>query len=329
MNGPNGPGVSGAIAPRPHRRRLALAAGAAALALVAGACGGGDDQPAAAPDPTTPTTVSTEPLVISAIPDQDPEKLQRLYGSVASYLTDALGVTVEYRPVVDYPASVSLFRVGDLDMVWFGGLTGVQARLQTPGSRAILQRDVDEDFHSVFIVNAATGLASSTDPAGLAQLKGRRFTFGSESSTSGRLMPEFFLNQAGVETGDFAGQPGFSGSHDKTIELVASGSFEAGVLNEQVWKARVVEGKVDPAKVVAFYTTPGYHDYHWVVRADALARYGPGFEERLVEAFTDLEPGVPEQATILELFTAQRFIPTDDANYAEIEAVGRKLGLVT
>lgn len=327
MSAPTSPGVPGAIASSGHGRRFALAA-ALALSLSAAACG--DDGPAkSAANSTTPTTVSTDPFVISAIPDQDPEKLQRLYGTVASYLTRTLGVTVQYTPVVDYPASVSLFKVGDLDMVWFGGLTGVQARLQTPGSKALVQRDVDENFHSVFIVNTETGLAPITEGAGLAQLKGRRFTFGSESSTSGRLMPEFFLNEAGVQTSDFAGQPGFSGSHDKTIELVTSGSFEVGVVNEQVWKARLAEGKVDQTKVAAFYTTPGYHDYHWVVREDALARYGPDFEARLTRAFLDLDASDPDEASILELFTAKAFIPTDNDNYKEIEAVGRKLGLIT
>ncbi|HVL92914.1 MAG TPA: putative selenate ABC transporter substrate-binding protein [Acidimicrobiales bacterium] len=323
------PGVPGAIASRGRHSGVLLAA-LSVLSLTVAGCGSGSDGTAApAPGAGTPSTVSSETFVISAIPDQDPEKLQRLYGTVATYLSRTLGVPVEYEPVVDYPASVSLFRVGDLDMVWFGGLTGVQARIQTPGSKALLQRDVDEDFRSVFIVNTATGLAPVTDGAGLAQLKGRRFTFGSESSTSGRLMPEFFLGEAGVGTSDFAGQPGFSGSHDRTIELVTAGTFEAGVLNEQVWKARLAEGRVDRGKVTAFYTTPGYHDYHWVARQDSLARYGPDFESRLVQAFVDLDAADPEQATILELFTATRFIPTADENYGEIEKVGRKLGLVT
>ncbi|MGH9155585.1 MAG: putative selenate ABC transporter substrate-binding protein [Acidimicrobiales bacterium] len=324
------PGVPGALTTRRRRPGLAFAAALAASLLIA-ACGRDTDPGAANPagSGTTPTTISREPLVISAIPDQDPEKLQRLYGTVAAYLTRTLGVTVGYTPVLDYPASVSLFRVGDLDMVWFGGLTGVQARLQTPGSKALVQRDVDENFHSVFIVNTSTGLAPITEGSGLAQLRGRRFTFGSESSTSGRLMPEFFLNQAGVETSDFAGQPGFSGSHDKTIELVTAGTFEVGVLNEQVWKSRLAEGRVDLGKVSAFYITPGYHDYHWVVSADALARYGPGFEARLVKAFVDLDASDPEEATILELFTAKKFVPTIDGNYVQIEAVGRRLGLIT
>jgi len=323
------PGVSGALTPRRHRR---LTIAVAALALFAAGCGSDrttDTGAESDPAPTTPSTISSEPFTISAIPDQDPEQLNRIYGTVANYLTRATGVKVEYEPVTDYPASISLFKVGDLDMVWFGGLTGVQARLQTPGAKAILQRDIDENFHSVFIVNTATKIEPLADVAALSALKGRRFTFGSESSTSGRLMPEFFLNQAGVETSDFSGQAGFSGSHDKTIELVTAGTFEAGVLNEQVWESRIAEGKVDQTKVKAVLTSPGYHDYHWIIRPDVAERYGADFEARLTKAFTEPDVNDPDVKTIFELFKAGKFIPTDNGNYGEIEQVGRKLGLVT
>ena len=145
----------------------------------------------------------TPPFVIGAIPDQDPEKLQRRFGLLSEYLEGELGVPVEYKPVTDYAASVTAFRVGDLDMVWFGGLTGVQARLQVDDAQAIVQRDNDHDFHSVFIANAASGIQPFEDLSGLEQLKGLTFTFGSESSTSGRLMPQYFLNQAGLTLDDF------------------------------------------------------------------------------------------------------------------------------
>src|SRR5439155_25425416 len=176
---------------------------------------------------------SDRAFTISAIPDQDPEKLQRLYGGVATFLSKELGVPVTYRPVTDYTASVTAFKVGELDMVWYGGLTGVQARLQVPGAHAIAQRDIDDQFHSVVIVNKRTEIAD------LSGLKGHTFTFGSESSTSGRLMPQYFLEQAGIKLGDFKGQNGFSGSHDKTIKLVAAGAYDAGALNEQVWQTYI------------------------------------------------------------------------------------------
>ncbi|MFZ5894801.1 MAG: putative selenate ABC transporter substrate-binding protein [Myxococcota bacterium] len=267
-------------------------------------------------------TAPAKPLVLSAIPDQDPEKLQRLYGSLADYLTKTLGVKVEYKPVTDYKAVVTAFKVGDLDLVWFGGLTGVQARLQVPDAQAILQRDIDEKFRSVFIANAASGIKS------LADLKGHTFTFGSESSTSGRLMPQYFLEKAGVQLGDFKGTPGFSGSHDKTIELVTAGSFDAGAVNEQVWKKRLEKGTIDTTKVVAISVTEPYHDYHWVLNPEASKRFGNDFQAKVVAAFKALSVDKPEQAAILDLFGAKSFIDTQNKNYGEIEQVGRSVGLI-
>jgi phosphonate transport system substrate-binding protein len=262
------------------------------------------------------------PLTLSAIPDQDPEKLQRLYGSLSEYLSKQLGMKVEYKPVTDYKAAVTAFKVGDLDLVWFGGLTGVQARAQVPEAEAIAQRDIDERFRSVFVANPSSGIKS------LADLKGHTFTFGSESSTSGRLMPQYFLEQAGVEMTSFRGRPGFSGSHDKTIELVAAGSFEAGVLNEQVWATRLAKKTVDTSRVAVFFTTPPYHDYHWVLNPESQKRLGPDLKAKLVAAFTALSLDNPEHAKILDLFGAKRFIPTTNDNYKQIEQVGRAIGLI-
>jgi len=261
-------------------------------------------------------------LTISAIPDQDPEKLQRLYGDVAAYLSKELDVPVVYRPVTDYTASVTAFKVGELDLVWYGGLTGVQARIQVPGAHAIEQRDIDEQFHCVFIANKATGI---TD---LASLKGHTFTFGSESSTSGRLMPQYFLEQAGVKMDDFKGKSGFSGSHDKTIKLVAAGAFDAGALNEQVWKQYVKKGAPELEQVTLISTSPPFHDYHWVLHPSVAERYGADFPDKIKAAFQKLDATNPQHKQVLDLFGATRFIATDDGNYREIESIGRQIGLI-
>ncbi|MCB0255321.1 MAG: putative selenate ABC transporter substrate-binding protein [Anaerolineae bacterium] len=296
-------------------------------ALFAAACQAPPAQPAPA---AAPTVASDEqaPFVIGAIPDQDPEMLQRQFGLLSDYLSAELGVPVEYKPVTDYTAAVSAFRSGDLDMVWFGGLTGVQARLQVPGAQALVQRDIDETFHSVFIANAASGLQPFEDISGLAELKGHTFTFGSESSTSGRLMPQYFLSQAGVTLDDFTGEAGFSGSHDKTIQLVEAGTYEAGALNEQVWESRVASNEVDLSKVVVLWRTPPYHDYHWVLNPEAAERYGADFPAQVTAAFLALDPANADDAQILDLFGAEKFIETNNDNYAQIEAVGREIGKI-
>ena len=314
------------------RERWAVAlAGLLLVGLLPTACTPRADNASAPDGGTSEASRPNEKRVlrVGAIPDQNPEKLNRLYGLVADELSETLEVPVRFVPVTDYTAAVTAFRTGDLDLVWFGGLTGVQAWLQKPGARALAQRDIDRSFHSIFIANANSGLKPFSDQSGLLQLKGKRFTFGSESSTSGRLMPQYFLTQAGLQLSDFAGgNPGFSGSHDALIALVESGTYDAGVVNEQVWRSRIEEGKVDTTKVVELWRTPGYANYTWVVQPNLDEDYGKGFTERLEQAFTGLSPDDPRQAQILELFGAERFVPASNRQYEAIEAVGRQIGKI-
>ncbi len=284
-------------------------------------------KPAVTVAPTTaPAPKAT--LRIGAIPDVTPEKLQQINGTMATYLEKSLGVKVEYVPVSDYTAAVNLFRLGDLDLVWFGGLTGVQARLQTPGATVLAQRDIDENFHSVFIANNSVKLPPINTVGNLVFLKGTRFTYGSEVSTSGRLMPAFFLDQAKLnDKDDFEGPVGFSGSHDKTIDLVQSGTYEAGALNEQVWQRRVAAGTVDQNKVKVIFRTPGYKDYHWISGPKTDSRFGAGFTEKirasLLAADTDTDG-----AKALNLLGGKKFVTANPDLYKDIEKIGRKLGLI-
>lgn len=283
----------------------------------------GDDPPAEEPD-------LRETLRIGAIPDQDPDVLGRLYGLVADHLESELtDIEVEYVPVTDYQGAISGFVVGDLDLVWYGGLTGVQARLEVDGAQALVQRDIDAEFTSVFIANVDAGIEPFDEVAGLSALADHSFTFGSESSTSGRLMPQSFLGEAGLDIDDsFTGEVGFSGSHDATIELVAAGTYETGALNSQVWDSRVAEGEVDETRVIEVFRTPTYYDYHWVAQPDLDEDFGAGFTEAIVSVLTSLDPANPDDQVILDLFGATAFIPTENGNYDAIEAVARDIGAI-
>ncbi len=308
-----------------HVPRRSVLLGSIGLVLVA-ACGN-DDQPEAsgsADDAAAPGG----PLSISAIPDQDPELLNRLYPLVAKRFAEASGVQASYKPVTDYTAVVRAFEVGDVQLAWMGGLTGVQARSRVPGATAIAQRDIDAEFHSLFIANTASGLAPFDDVAGLKSLAGHTLTFGSETSTSGRLMPQYFMQQAGLDQAELKGKPGFSGSHDATIEAVAAGSFEVGAVNEQVWAKVRNAGEVDLGKVVVLWRTPGYADYHWLARPDLDERFGAGTTAKVTDLLLGLDSSTPEDKAILELFGAESFVPTVNANYDQIEAVAKDQGLL-
>jgi phosphonate transport system substrate-binding protein len=272
-----------------------------------------------------PAASSKPVLKIGGIPDQNAATLARRYDSFAAYMTKELGVTVQYVPSVDYAAVVTAFTQGELQLAFFGGLTGVQARLQNPGAQAIAQRENDAKFHSRFIVRTDLPVKSLDDLK--AQAKGLTITFGSESSTSGHLMPRHFLVQAGIDPNTaFKSLPNFSGSHDLTWQLVQSGSFDVGALNEDVWMAAVKAGKIDAAKVREFCTTPDYVDYHWTARADLDQTYGAGFTNKAQQALLKLN--MQEHKEILDLFSTQRFIETTNANYQPIEQVARNLGII-
>ncbi len=265
-------------------------------------------------------------LKIGAIPDQNQEILDRRFNLLSTELSKQLNVEVKYIPVINYIAAVTGFRTKNLDFVWFGGLSGVQARLQTPNSIVIAQRDIDKEFKSVFIVNKKLNLTPAKELSDLNSLRNLRFTFGSENSTSGRLMPEYFLNIAGVKTSEFKGKkPGFSGSHDATVALVNSGAFEAGALNKQIWEKNLKNNPKRTRNVDVFFVTPSYVDYHWLSQGDLDYKFYSGFTKKLKKAILNLNENNPNHKIILEMFNARKFINSDAKQYKNIEVIGRKL----
>ncbi len=296
-----------------RRRVIQAAAAIPALSLLA-ACGSSSND-------------TSRPLRVSAIPDQDPDILTEREEAFAEYLAKKLERDVEYVAVPDYSASVAQLGTGDLDLVFYGGLTGVQARKQNPDVTIIGQRDIDEKFTSIFLASKESGIEPVSEVSGLSVFAGKRFTFGSETSTSGRLMPSSFLSEAGVDESDLAGEPGFSGSHDKTIELVQAGTYEGGAVNSQVWKSRLEEGTIDTDKVIAVLETPTFHDYHWILREEAEKDFGEGFAKKLKDVLFAMHDDEDGKA-VLELYKAGSIIDAKPEDYARIEEAAEKLDLL-
>jgi phosphonate transport system substrate-binding protein len=255
---------------------------------------------------------------ITAIPDESPTELARKAEPLVKYLEAKLGMKVEYTPVTDYAAAVETLVNKKVDMAWFGGFTFVQANARSGGKAIpIVQREEDEKFRSVFIT-ADPEIKTLTD------LKGKDVSFGSQSSTSGHLMPRSFLLQAGVDPDKDFKRVAFSGAHDATIAAVASGKVQAGALNISVWDKFVADKKVDTDKVKVFYTTPPYYDYNWTVHADMPA----ATREKLTAALLALSKDTAEGKAILELQRATRFIPSKAENYKGIEAAAKSASLL-
>ncbi|WP_108445749.1 putative selenate ABC transporter substrate-binding protein [Halomonas denitrificans] len=258
----------------------------------------------------------------TAIPDEDQSRLIERFSAVADYLESRLDVEVEYVPVKSYGASVSAFRNDQVQLAWFGGLSGVQARRLVPGSEALAQGSEDAEFKSYLIAHRSTGLEpAETLPEAI---EGKSLTFGSRTSTSGRLMPEHYLRERfDAAPDELFSRVGFSGDHSRTIALVEAGTWELGAVNFSVWDAAVADGRVDTDKVEVIWETPPYPDYNWTVRGDVDERFGEGFTDRVRAALLEMD-----DPALLASFPREGFIPADNALYAPIEDVAEELGLL-
>lgn len=260
-----------------------------------------------------------EVVRVSAIPDENPNELLRIYAPFADYLARELGTKVRFVPVVDYAATVEGLAAKKLDLVWYGGFTSVQAVRRTEGNaKRLVMRQEDAEFKSVFVTRPDSGIKALSD------LKGKTFSFGSVSSTSGHLMPRYFLLKHGVSPERDMKQVAYSGAHDATALWVQSGKVDAGALNFLVWDKLVQARKVDPDKVAVFWTTPPYADYVWTVRGDL----DKGLQERITAAFLKLDYSNPENRRLLDLHRTKRYIRANDEDWRGIEDAAVAAGLL-
>jgi phosphonate transport system substrate-binding protein len=265
------------------------------------------------------TAQSTAPVfTFTAIPDQDEAHLQERFNKIADYLQKELEIEVRYIPVKSYAAAVTAFRNNQVQLAWFGGLSGVQARRLVPGSQAIAQGFDDPFFKTYLIAHSSSGLENSADfPAAIA---GKTFTFGSKGSTSGRLMPEYHIRQQLKDTPQkIFSKVGFSGDHSRTIALVQPGAYQVGAVNYKVWAKELAAGKIDPTKVKIIWETPPYPDYQWTVRGDVSA----DIQKKLVNALLGMKD--PE---LLASFPRKSFIKANNDLYAPIADTAVTIGLI-
>ena len=266
-----------------------------------------------------PLGYSQQVLRVTTIPEEAATEQMRKFGPLSNYLEKNLGMKVEFTPVNDYPAAVEAMVNKQVDLVWFGGFTYVQANIRSGGKVVpFAQREEDTKFRSVFITQKNSGITKLTD------LKGKQVSFGSQSSTSGHLMPRTFLLEAGINPETDFKRVAYSGAHDATIASVVSGRVDAAALDITVWNKFVNEGKVDTSKVDVFYTTPPYFNYNWSVHADMPAAQ----REKIAKALFALDMNTSEGKEILTLNRATKYIPTKADNYKNLELAGRSAGLI-
>lgn len=256
------------------------------------------------------------PLRVSMIPTTDPSRMLRDAEPLVARLEKATGRHVTLTIPQSYAAVVEALVEGQVDIAHLGGFTFVQASKRA-GALPLVQRERDRQFHSKFVTARA-------DVRTLADLKGKRFAFGDVNSTSGHLMPAYFMRKEGVDPA-VVEQAIYTGGHDATALAVAEHRVDAGALDEAVWERLTSQGRIDPAKVRVFWTTPPFADYVWVARKDL----DPAVARKVADTFLALDESRPEDRAILELLSASgRYVRAEIAEYAPLREAAIHEGLL-
>ena len=287
---------------------LIRAVALAAFALGGAACGGGG--------PASDAATARPVLRVSMIPTTDPGKIVRESRPLVAYLEKETGAQVELTVPADYAAVVEAVANDQADIAYLGGFTFIQAA-ERAGVRPLVQRDRDKNFHSVFITRPDSGIGD------LADLKGHTFAFGDVNSTSGHLMPEYFMRRENVPP-EVIARALYTGGHDATALAVANGKVDAGAMDEAVFEKMSKDGKLDPSRVQVFYTTPPFFDYVWAARKGL----DPRLTERFADAFLKLSADDSSQRQILDSLGARKYERANDSDYDRLRQAARDAGLM-
>ncbi len=254
-------------------------------------------------------------LRISMIPTTDPGKALRYNQPLLAYWQQKTSRTPELTIPTNYAAVVEALANNKVDIAYLGGFTYVQAAARS-GVRPLVQRPIDQQFRSVFITPANSKIHS------LADLHGH-FVFGDVNSTSGHLMPLYYMQQQHVDP-EVIMNASFSGAHDATALAIANGRAEAGAMDEQVYKRMVANGTLKPEAVRIFYTTPPFFDYVWV----ASKNLDPAVAESFAASMKSLNPENADQKKLLDLLNAKGYVTANDADYDKLREAGKSAGLL-
>src|SRR5438445_532292 len=264
-------------------------------------------------DPKTQQMVEGD---IRAQTERVMENLSAVLEGAGAGFENVVKATIFVVDLADFATVVEALVNDQVDIAHLGGFTYVQASKRA-GVKPLVQRERDREFHSLFITQAGSPIRS------LADLKKRSFAFGDVNSTSGHLMPEYFMRRNGVDP-EVIAKAIYTGGHDATLLAVANGKVDAGALDEAVFQRMTSQGKIDPAKVRVFWTTPPFFDYVWVARKGLDARKA----DAVRDSFLALDRADPQRRAILEALSASKYAPAPDANSGSLREAALEAGLL-
>jgi len=266
--------------------------------------------------------ISEEPtlsvLRVGVLPDQSVEALRKRYAPLLEYLSATTGLDTKLVTPSDYNSLIRMFRDDEVELAYFGGLTFVQAHTFYD-AEPLVMRNKDSRFTSWFLVKSGDTSSVLTD------FKGKKFSFGSSQSTSGHLMPRYFMGQEKqIIAEDFFSEVRYSGSHDKTAYLVRDGEVDLGVANSEIIRSMIRDGRLKENDLRVLWESPPYSDYVWTVH-DHLDE---GIKTQLRDAFLGLNAYDVDHGKVLAAMSAENFLPAVSRDFLTLKQTAATLELL-
>ena len=256
-------------------------------------------------------------LRISLVPDEGGDKKYKRYVAILDRFEESTGISYKYVPAKSYEDLVEKFINNEVDFAYFGGLAFLKAHKEV-NAEPLVMRDIDLKFTSYFLASGNSNLKNIKD------FKGKTLSFGSKLSTSGHLMPRYFMMQEGVIPETFFSKIIYSGAHDKTALLIRDGKADIGVSNSKVIDNMYSTGELKTKDVKIIKTSPPYPDYVWAVQ-----NYLPqSLKNSLRDTFTSLLYSDEMDRPLLNNVSSKLFIKADMADFKPLEDIAYKLKLL-
>ena len=270
-------------------------------------------------DPMWTNLGKAKPSVVrvGVLPDMSEGDLRRRYDPLLQYLSKQTGLDFTLFIPPDYEELLRLFGKGEIDLALFGGVTFVQAN-DLHQAEPLVMRDVDTRFISVFLVR-------HNDPATeLSDFEDKVLAFGNSLSTSGHLMPRYFLQQnKQIKPEDFFAQVIYSGAHDKTAYMVRDGEADIGAANAEIFDCMLRDGRLKPGDVRIVWQTPPYSDYVWAVHR----HLNEDVKTQLRDAYLQLDYNEEHHRRILTDLGAKSFLPAGIRQFQPLQQIAADLEL--
>ena len=255
-------------------------------------------------------------ITVAVLPDQSKDALLARHGSLLDYLADTTSLDFELLIPLDYADLVDQFDAGHIDLAWFGGLTFIRAHEKSQAV-PLAFRDVDSRFTSCYLVRGSDTRST------IQEFAGEEFSFGPPLSTSGHLMPRYFLERDGLYPEQFFAATRHSSAHDQTARWVRDGTVGLGVASCIIVQSMLEHGSLSSDDIRIIETTPPYSNYVWAVKQTMAENT----KTKLLDAFLALDASDPDNRAILRAQRANAYLPASPDNFVLVRRAAKLSGV--